>query len=242
MRLLIIRHAEPDYSIDSLTEKGWIEAEYLSEKLSKMDIKAIYTSMLGRAKDTAAVTLKKMGREADGSFEWLNEFSPSIVRPHCDKPSVCWDWMPSDWTAVSDFYDREKWSSTEPMLSGGVKEEYKRVTENFDRLLAEHGYIRDKNCYRAEKPNMDTVAIFCHFGLGCVLISHLIGVSPMTLWHGLCAAPSSVTTLTTEERQEGVAYFRMNSYGDVSHLYAKGEESSFAARFCEMYQNKDERH
>ena len=30
MKLLIVRHAEPDYSIDSLTEKGWREAEYLS--------------------------------------------------------------------------------------------------------------------------------------------------------------------------------------------------------------------
>ena len=30
MRLLIVRHGDPDYSIDSLTEKGWKEAEYLS--------------------------------------------------------------------------------------------------------------------------------------------------------------------------------------------------------------------
>ena len=35
MKLLIVRHAEPDYSIDSLTEKGWREAEYLSESDGK---------------------------------------------------------------------------------------------------------------------------------------------------------------------------------------------------------------
>ena len=39
MRLLIVRHGDPDYSIDSLTEKGWKEAEYLSERLSKLDVK-----------------------------------------------------------------------------------------------------------------------------------------------------------------------------------------------------------
>lgn len=33
MKIMIIRHGEPDYSIDSLTEKGWREAEYLSEML-----------------------------------------------------------------------------------------------------------------------------------------------------------------------------------------------------------------
>ena len=27
MKLIIIRHGDPDYSIDSLTEKGWREAE-----------------------------------------------------------------------------------------------------------------------------------------------------------------------------------------------------------------------
>ena len=39
MRLLIVRHGDPDYSIDSLTEKGWKEAEYLSERLSKLDVR-----------------------------------------------------------------------------------------------------------------------------------------------------------------------------------------------------------
>ena len=35
MKLLIVRHADPDYTIDSLTSKGWREAELLSERLSK---------------------------------------------------------------------------------------------------------------------------------------------------------------------------------------------------------------
>ena len=42
MKLLIVRHGDPDYDIDSLTEKGWKEVEYLSQKLSKLDVKAFY--------------------------------------------------------------------------------------------------------------------------------------------------------------------------------------------------------
>ena len=49
MKLLIVRHGDPDYTIDSLTEKGWEEVEFLSEKLSKLDIKDFYVSPLGRA-------------------------------------------------------------------------------------------------------------------------------------------------------------------------------------------------
>ena len=32
MKLLIVRHGDPDYDIDSLTEKGWKEVEYLSRE------------------------------------------------------------------------------------------------------------------------------------------------------------------------------------------------------------------
>ena len=242
MKLLIIRHGDPDYSIDSLTPKGWVEAECLSEKLVNMKLDAIYTSTLGRAKDTASKTLEKLGRKADGVYEWLKEFPPTIIKPGSENAGCCWDWLPEDWTQTDDFYDKDKWCDTPIMSSAGVREEYERVTREFDNLLAKHGYVREGRYYRAERPNMDTVVLFCHFGLGCVLISHLLGISPMVLWHGTCAAPTSVTTLTTEERREGIASFRMNSYGDVSHLYAKGEESAFAARFCEMYTNEDERH
>ena len=59
MKILIVRHGDPDYSIDSLTEKGWKEAEYLSERLCRLDVKEFCVSPLGRAKDTASFTLKK---------------------------------------------------------------------------------------------------------------------------------------------------------------------------------------
>ena len=64
----------------------------------------------------------------------------------------------------------------------------------------------------------------------------------MVLWHNFCALPSSVTTLVTEEREQGKAAFRMCGFGDISHLYAGDEEPSFQARFCETYSNFEERH
>ena len=43
MKLLIIRHGDPDYKNDTLTEKGWREAEYVAEMLSDRDITEFYT-------------------------------------------------------------------------------------------------------------------------------------------------------------------------------------------------------
>ena len=241
MKLLFIRHGDPDYSIDSLTPTGWEEAELAALRLEKMDIKAFYCSPLGRARDTAKPTLEKLGRQAQ-ILPWLREFPVLIHRPDQDKPKVAWDWLPQDWTADKRFYDRDHWTENERFQEAGVGREAAAVGAELDALLARHGYVREGEYYRAEAPNEDTLVFFCHFGVLCVLLSHLLGISPMPLWHGMCAAPSSFTLLTTEERRKGIASFRMNTFGDTSHLYAGGREPSFAARFCETYDNFEQRH
>lgn len=242
MKIVIVRHADPDYSIDSLTEKGWREAEYLSERLVQLDVKEFYVSPLGRAKDTASCTLKKINRTAVEK-EWLREFSPQIWRPdNTERKLISWDWLPQDWMACEDFFRYDRWFLHERMQEGKVKEEYDWVVNGLDEVLAEHGYRRESHYYRVGKANNDTIVFFCHFGVECVLLSHLLSISPMALWHGMCAAPSSVTTVVTEERREGIAGFRVNSFGDISHLYVKGEPPAFAARFCECFANEEERH
>lgn len=242
MRIVIIRHGDPDYSIDSLTETGWKEARLLAERLANMEMTEIYVSPLGRAQDTLKPTLEKTGRSAV-TLEWLREFNPSVLRPDAkDKRKVSWDWLPQDWMKDENFFRRDLWFTNSVFEEADVKKEYDWVISHFDTFLAEHGYVRDGEYYRVEKPNRDTLVLVCHFGLESVLLSRLLNVSPMILWHGMCAAPSSVTTIYTEERREGIASFRMSSFGDISHLYVAGEEPSFAARFCETYDCMDERH
>ena len=242
MQLLFIRHAEPDYEHDTITEKGWKEAELLSESLAKIPVTKFYVSPLGRARDTASLTLKKMGRTAEEK-EWLKEFPVRINRPdRTDIRKIAWDWLPQDWTARKCFYSLEEWDKDPVMMEAHAGEEYRRVISEFDSLLADHGYIREGEYYRAERPNRDILAFFCHFGLECVLLSRLMDVSPMNLWHHTCAAPSSVTSLYTEERRQGIAIFRMNYFGSISHLETAGEPASFSARFCETWDDMSERH
>lgn len=239
MKLLIIRHADPDYDRDTLTEKGWKEAELLSNKLATMDIKEFYVSPLGRARDTANITLNKMNRTAE-VLPWLREFN--VYDEELGKERICWDMLPQDWTIVHEYYDKDLWHTVPEMKKCNVKSEADKVFKGIDKILEKNGYVREGNLYRAVKPNRDTIVLFCHFGVECVILSHLLGISPVVLWHGCCALPTSVTTLVTEERRKGIAYFRMLSFGDTSHLYIAEEEPSFSARFCETYDNFDERH
>ena len=241
MKLVIIRHGDPDYEKDSLTDVGFKEAELLSERVCKMNVKAFYVSPLGRARATAEPSLKKLRRDAE-VLDWLREFPAEMPDESGNGMRCVWDWLPADWTKEPKYFDKDEWMHTDVFEKANVPSIYKNVTDGLDALLKKHGYERDGALYRAVKPNEDTVVLFCHFALECVLLSHLLNVSPMVLWHGMCAAPTSVTTLITEERREGIAYFRTWAFGDVSHLYAANREPSFAARFCETYANKEQRH
>ena len=263
MKLMIIRHGDPDYNNDALTAQGEKEARCLAARLLKTQIDKVYVSPLGRAKKTAKFYLDASGRKADGVCDWLQEFRGRCMRPDSDRERVCWDWLPQDWTAFTPFYDKDHWFEHPVFKDTNVRSEYDYVVTELDRLLEESGYVRNRlepkagkrgrgatakaaSCdgmyYNAVKPNNDTIALFCHFGVESVILSHLLGVSPMVLWQGTVAAPSSVTTVVTEERREGIASWRMLSFGDVSHLYAMGVSPSFSARFCECYSNEDERH
>lgn len=38
MRIIFVRHGDPDYANDTLTEKGWREAALLAERVSGWDV------------------------------------------------------------------------------------------------------------------------------------------------------------------------------------------------------------
>ncbi len=238
MKLLLIRHGDPDYAIDGLTETGRREAALLAERIAPMEISEYYVSTMGRALETARPSLEKAGRRAT-ACDWLREFDIRVRRPDCggELSHVPWDWLPQDWLKDPVLLDRERWHEHPVFAEMDLKSAYDRVIAEFERVLAAHGYVRDGLCYRAERPNSETLAFFCHFGLSCVLMSRLLNVSPMVLWQGLVMAPSSVTTIYTEERRPGIACFRAAAVGDISHLYIHGQAPSFAARFCEVYGN-----
>ena len=70
MKLMFVRHAEPDYKHDSLTLKGHREAQLLSLRLAKLDVRDFYASPLGRAQETARYTLERTHRTAE-TLPWL---------------------------------------------------------------------------------------------------------------------------------------------------------------------------
>lgn len=241
MRLLIIRHGDPDYAIDGLTEKGRREAELLADRLAKENISEIYCSTMGRARLTADPTLERPSMSAE-YCEWLREFNyPRVRVPYLDRDKICWDLMPEYVDSFDEIYHPTRWREMDFISNSDVADAYDNVCRELDRLLAAHGYERDKYSYRVTSSNHDTLALFCHYGTTSVILSHLMNCSPYSIWQNAFTAPTAVTTVYTEERTDGIASFRASAIGDTSHLYAAGEPVSFSGRFCECFTD-DTRH
>lgn len=234
MRIIFIRHGDPDYERDTVTERGRREAEALSRRVLKWDVDAFYCSPLGRARDTADVSLKKLGRTAE-VCDWLREFDAPILDPKTGKRRIPWDLMPSYWTNKPELYDKDRWHESDVMKTGRVGEEYGRVCGGLDGILEGYGYIRRGGIYTTEKGCKKTIVFFCHLGVQFAMLSHLFGISAPAIWQNFFAAPTSVTELVSEERIKGEAVFRCKRLGDISHLYAEGIEPSDSGFFEEIY-------
>lgn len=243
MKLVIIRHADPDYPNNTITEKGKVEAELLAKFLKNKKMDYVYCSPMGRAQDTCKASQKECGFEFE-TLPWLREFGARVYSPTRHFRTLAWDQMPSFFTKRPLLYDSERWLEDTLFANNNMEEQYLWVKNGLLELLKKHGYEREDGSliFKAVRPNRDTIVLFCHFGLLGMVLSILTGFSPYVFWQHFCAAPSSVTTLVTEEREDGKAIFRCSSYGDISHLNMGGEPPAFAARFCETFDCEDERH
>lgn len=241
MRIIFIRHGDPDYQNDRLTEKGRREAALLAERVSRwQDITKIYCSPLGRAKETASYSLACLGREAV-TYPWLKEFAYKIDDPTTGRHGVPWDFMPQYWTEIEEMYDKDNWINTQIYRSNPeLAPAYEEVCAGVDGILNEYGYQRYHNYYVTEHEKTPdkqdaTLVFFCHLGVTCVMMSHLLGISPVVLFHDFYLAPTSVTVLAAEERIPGKAIFRTQVMGDTAHLLHAGEPVSAAGYFTDVF-------
>ena len=254
MRLIFIRHAEPDYENDCLTEQGIREAACLNEFLKNTDLGEVYSSPLGRALQTAQIATEGKNVKIH-QVSWLEEIGKIVRRQEDpelkisyskadegpDGNYIPWDIKPFHLAGHPEYFDPYNWRNAPAARFSCLPELYDERTARLNRLLEEKGYRREGSCYKTEQGNHDTLTFFTHLGISNLLISHLINASPFTVWHGFSIPTSSITIFHTEEREKGTVSFRIRQMGDISHLNMQDVEPSFNARFCEVYED-DTRH
>ena len=238
MRIIFIRHGDPDYEHDTLTEKGIREAALLGERVRDWKVDELYVSCLGRARKTAEPVEAALNRKGI-VLDWLQEFRGRIDAKRGYGDGYPWDFAPAFWTGIPELYDKETWYRAEIMQKNGdlpsVEEVYLETCEKLDGLLAAYGCRREKGYYRVEPGNDKTIVLVCHMAITFVMLSHLLGISFPALVHGMFLPPTSVTVVGSEEMEPGIASFRCQCMGDVWHLRKNGEPVSDKGYFGELF-------
>lgn len=226
MRLLIIRHADPDYPNNTITAAGHLEAKALAKKLKHAGLTRLYASPLGRAIHTMQYTADATGLPHTIE-EWTREMSIALETTpedwgHGGKRLMAWDIPGEIVRNCTDLPTCADWHTRNPFSDATFRAAFDDLQKNSDAFLARHGYFREGHRYRIVQPNREKIAVFCHGGFGLTWLAHLLGLPVTMVWAGFWLPPSSVTTVLFDERSPQWATPRILGMGDVGHLYEAG--------------------
>ena len=221
MRLSIIRHGDPDYTTDTLTEKGQREAQALAKRLANERLSHIYSSPLGRARETMSYTAEAT-QLIPLIEEWTRELAWWIPWQTPRERIAAWDLHGEIIRGQDSYPGHDDWHFLEYLENPIFRMGYESLCERSDDLLRRHGYDRAGGRYRCARPTHDHIAVFCHGGFGLTWLAHLLALPLPLVWSGFWLPPSSVTTVLFDERSPEWAVPRCIGLGDVSHLYAAG--------------------
>lgn len=227
MLLYIIRHADPDYKNGTITEKGHKEAQALAQIIDQLQPTHLYSSPLGRAKDTASYSVKALGLPL-GIEDWTQEIDGYTVEQEAPYGrSAIWDYHPEKIREMSiQGLTEEDWFKHPPYKDTGYEQVLESIGNHSDRFLAKHGMIRDNQVYRidesVEQVRSQKIVVFCHGGFGLSWLSHLLRIPFPLVYSSFYLWPSSVTTLLFEERKTGIVTPRCIGLADITHLKIAG--------------------
>ena len=217
MRILLIRHAEPDYETDTLTDAGRREAEALGRRLARQGVDRLFCSPLGRARETAAFIGRACGKEAT-VLPWTAELSDLRVDLQRWGHHMAWD-VHAEHFRGPNRPTHADWHHHEAFKDLGFDEEYLRIQRESDAWIAGLGYEHENGRYRIRSSHRDTIALACHGGFGLTWLAHLLDLPVSAMWSGFFLPCSSVTTILFDERSDTWATPRVIGMGDLSHLY-----------------------
>ena len=232
MLLYIIRHGDPDYAHDCLTEKGKKQAEALARRFADIKFDRIYSSPMGRARQTAEPTCKMMGMEYTVE-EWTSESLAwqDFAVPRKNGSGKTWAFDAVD--EQSKFYDPailsgKPWYEADYLKEANSVDGFRRIADASDEFLSRQGYVREDKLYRCEDPSDDRVAVFCHEGFGSLWLSHLLNIPHNILSTSLNITHTGVTILRFPNREKGsLCAPCCLCYSDMSHIFAAKDELPF---------------
>lgn len=224
MILYYVRHGDPIYTPDSLTELGIKQADALSKRFQLYGLDEIYSSTSIRAQMTAQPTCDLLHKEKT-LLDWTNEnyvFSEFTVEDEMEGCS--WIFQSKKYKALFNTSTVQKmgmkWYKDPIFKDLRVKSGMERVGQEADSFLAMLGFkhIRENGCYKVIQKNSKRIALFAHEAFGKAFLSHVLDIPYPIVSTRMQLGHSSVTVLYFDENQE-LVYPQILQWSNDSHLY-----------------------
>ena len=223
MRVIIVRHGEPDYENDCLTPRGHEQAKAVARRLQKEGIEKVYASSMGRAQETASYTAQLLRIQTVETLDFMREL----------------DWGSTDGTPlfanghpwhVSDELVRKGqnlldpcWKDTPFFRTNKVTAAVERVAANTDSWLEEFGYRREGLYYRDVRCELSdnqqrTIALFCHGGSSSAMIAHILNLTFPYVCAVMHADFTAITVLKFDSTQNKLCIPTVEIACDARHI------------------------
>ena len=182
MLLYIIRHADPIYETDSLTNRGMLQAEAVGKRLSIVGIDRIFSSPMGRAKMTAEPAARLLGLDIEIE-PWSHEIEDERLTPHPDGKMKSISQLENTVFRrggnVSLPYERA-------LECTGINESNIEIARDYieaggNAFLEKLGYKYENGVYRILRKNEERVALFCHAAMTRAWLSALLHIQLLQL-------------------------------------------------------------
>lgn len=201
MLFFYVRHGDPVYVPDSLTELGMQQAQALADRMKICAPDRIFASSSNRARLTAEPTAQRLGKQIE-ILDWCNEdYAGQEFGVTNDAGQGVWCF--GDDKTRRRFASEEvrrldrQWYDHPYFAQGKFKQGMERIQRESDDFFASLGYrhVPELGGYIAERPNEDRIALFAHQGFGLAFLSCLLDIPYPQFCNHFDLEHSSVTAI-----------------------------------------------
>ena len=219
MRIILIRHGDPDYERDCLTELGHKQAEAAAQRLLEEEVDEIYSSSHGRALQTAEYFSKASGIEKIQQLDFIREIRYGREGEFYDQKWNPWtgaDKVVSKGENLQDF----DWRNTPLFKENFATEDADKIGMETDKWLSTLGYDREGLYYRCNRTDdkQKTIALFCHGGSSSAFIARVLNMAFPYMCAILHFSHTAITILRFDRKPGSLSVPVIELLNDARHL------------------------
>ncbi len=216
MNIFFIRHGDPDYDNDCLTEKGRDEGSLLAPRAERLNIDLFYSSPQGRAKETASFCMKKDTPLT--IHNWLRELEWGDLKGNAYSTAGPWVKTDNFLKNYHSYPEGDSWMTHPEIVNDRLVGDVKNRIEQFETFLEEMGYQREGQGYLVQTPSDKNIAFFCHGGITTALVSHMLNIPFWTYVAHFPMAMTGITKIALDGGKDEFITAKADFINDYHHL------------------------